>query len=98
MKSQTNATPRSVIPRQQVVVGVTPVRLSVPNQSDLDHSGVRLEREGDIVRAIEVTCSCGERIRLLCEYESTPDIAHQQSLDKFEKYNNANQVNGMPGQ
>ncbi|AMV25024.1 hypothetical protein VT84_11550 [Gemmata sp. SH-PL17] len=29
---------------------------------------VRVIREGDVVQAIEVVCSCGERIRIRCEY------------------------------
>lgn len=29
---------------------------------------VRVVREGDAVQALEVTCSCGERIRIRCEY------------------------------
>lgn len=95
MKPNTNATSRCVIPRQRVVVGATPLQLSVPNQTASGQEGVRLEREGGLVRAIEVTCSCGERIRLLCDYETTPDAAAAQSLDKFEKYTSANQTNGM---
>jgi len=31
---------------------------------------VELVREGGVVRAIDVTCSCGERLRIVCEYET----------------------------
>ncbi|GIW78408.1 MAG: hypothetical protein KatS3mg105_0215 [Gemmatales bacterium] len=30
---------------------------------------VELIREGTVVRAIEVTCTCGEKIRLDCQYQ-----------------------------
>lgn len=30
---------------------------------------IELLREGDVVQAIDVTCSCGETIRLWCSYE-----------------------------
>lgn len=30
---------------------------------------VNLIREGDIIREIEVTCSCGEVLHLICEYD-----------------------------
>jgi len=36
---------------------------------------INLEKEGDIVRAIEIICSCGNKIKLLCEYEN--EIAQQ---------------------
>ncbi|MBP3960903.1 hypothetical protein J8F10_37250 [Gemmata sp. G18] len=29
---------------------------------------VRIIREGDVIQALEVTCSCGERVRIRCEY------------------------------
>lgn len=29
---------------------------------------VEVIRDGDAIRAIEVTCSCGERIRIECDY------------------------------
>ena len=31
---------------------------------------VELVREGGVVRAIDVTCACGERLRIVCEYET----------------------------
>jgi hypothetical protein len=59
---------RAVIPARAVRAAGTP--------SD-DHrepatSGPRVEliREGGVVRAIDVTCGCGERLRIVCEYEA----------------------------
>jgi hypothetical protein len=31
---------------------------------------VELVREGGVVRAIDVVCACGERLRVVCEYET----------------------------
>ena len=30
---------------------------------------IELIYDGDVVRALEVICSCGERIRIRCDYE-----------------------------
>jgi hypothetical protein len=29
---------------------------------------VEVVREGDVIRAIDVTCTCGQKIRIRCEY------------------------------
>jgi hypothetical protein len=36
-----------------------------------DHGTARVEviRDGDVVRAVEVVCSCGARIVLRCDYD-----------------------------
>ena len=36
---------------------------------------VNLKKEGDIVRIIQVICSCGNKIDILCEYENE-DLTH----------------------
>ncbi len=60
----------AVINAAHVHLGDEPARINLP------HSGhpkgeprIELIRDGDIIRAIEVICSCGERIRLRCDYE-----------------------------
>jgi hypothetical protein len=30
---------------------------------------IEVVREDGVVRAIDVTCACGERLRIVCEYE-----------------------------
>ena len=62
--------PNVVFTAEHVHLDEEPARIGLP------HSGpakgeprIELIREGDIVRAIEVICSCGERIRLRCDYE-----------------------------
>lgn len=34
---------------------------------------INLKRENGLVKIIEVTCSCGNKIQLICEYESFKD-------------------------
>lgn len=44
---------------------------SLEQPEEVDHREPKVEfiREGDIITAIDVTCSCGESIRLWCSYE-----------------------------
>jgi hypothetical protein len=59
---------RRVIPGPRIkVVGET--RVPGPH----DHGGaaeprVEVIRDGDVIQAIDVTCTCGKRIRIHCEY------------------------------
>jgi hypothetical protein len=43
--------------------------VAIPAGPGHQQTEVHLIREGDIVREIEVTCSCGEVLRLLCQYD-----------------------------
>lgn len=43
--------------------------IAIPAGADHRKTEVHLIREGEIVREIEVTCSCGEILRLHCQYE-----------------------------
>ena len=62
---------RVVVPGQRVRVEAEMARLPVPAQ--LTHSKVNVStvRNGDTVQFIDITCTCGEHIRLVCEYEGT---------------------------
>lgn len=31
---------------------------------------ISLKKEGDVIQVIQITCSCGNRIDLVCEYEN----------------------------
>ncbi len=42
---------------------------SVPKPTHKHEVKVELIREGDIVRVIELTCSCGEKHRIRCDFE-----------------------------
>jgi hypothetical protein len=44
------------------------VTVPVPGHACGPEPTVELIREGDAVRAIDITCPCGRRLRVLCEY------------------------------
>ncbi len=46
-----------------------PARVRIPGQSSAEPR-VDLIREGNIIRAIEVVCTCGRCIRIRCDYTS----------------------------
>ena len=74
-----------VIPNQRVVVVPGSFQIAAPQSSQHQAGSVRLEREGDLVRGIEVTCSCGEVIRLLCDYAPAPPAASGHAADSFQR-------------
>jgi hypothetical protein len=60
---------RSVIPGRLVRVSGEPAFVGA--RAVTDEPGqprVEMIRDGDILRAIDVVCSCGKRIRLRCVY------------------------------
>jgi hypothetical protein len=59
----------SVVTAARVRVSDGPVRVGAP-VVQLAHGEpkVQLIREDGAVRAIEVTCGCGEKIRIRCDY------------------------------
>lgn len=59
----------SVVTAARVRVTEDPVRVGAP-LVQLAHGEpkVQLIREDGAVRAIEVTCGCGEKIRIRCDY------------------------------
>ncbi|MBW3542710.1 MAG: hypothetical protein KY476_20795 [Planctomycetes bacterium] len=56
-----------IVPGRYVMMG-EPARVG-PVASEHDEPQIEFVREGDRVRAIDVTCTCGERIRVRCLYE-----------------------------
>ncbi|MFP6766204.1 MAG: hypothetical protein VB858_21405 [Planctomycetaceae bacterium] len=46
-----------------------PDSVSIPTGVEHQQTQVNLIREGDVIREIEVTCSCGEVLRLNCQYD-----------------------------
>lgn len=46
-----------------------PARVGAPGHEAPPPPRVELVREGDVIRAIDVYCSCGQHIRLHCLYE-----------------------------
>jgi hypothetical protein len=67
-KDQTRTKMPAVVPHQRVVSNGTHAKVRIPAGGVSDEPRIELIREGDLIRAIDVTCSCGKRIRLVCEY------------------------------
>ncbi|HMP78759.1 MAG TPA: hypothetical protein PKD54_04865 [Pirellulaceae bacterium] len=58
----------NIIHRSRVAKSERPDKVVVGCR-DRQPSEVKLHRDGDTVKAIEIQCSCGERIVIQCEYE-----------------------------
>jgi hypothetical protein len=41
----------------------------IPAETKSREPKIELVRENDVIRAIDVTCACGQKIRLVCDYE-----------------------------
>ena len=59
----------SVVPGNRVIQTGEKARIGNSDAHDSAHSTVELVRDGDLVKAIDVTCSCGEKTRIWCSYE-----------------------------
>lgn len=59
---------RAVIPGSCVRVSEETTPVGTPRHLPVGTPHLELIREGDVIRAIDVTCSCGQRIRLRCTY------------------------------
>jgi hypothetical protein len=58
-----------VVPAAQVRVSDEAVPIGAPSRGEsVGEPKIQLVREGGVIRAIEVICSCGELIRIRCEY------------------------------
>ena len=93
MRSPASSSNR-VIPSRRVIVGPTPVQLTAPRQTPQDAPEIHIEWEGDVVRSIEVTCSCGERIRIACDY--TPPGLGTPASTTFQRSTFPDQSDGKP--
>ncbi|MDB5312207.1 MAG: hypothetical protein JWO38_6409 [Gemmataceae bacterium] len=58
-----------VVTADRVTVSAETVRIGAPRSADAPgEPKVQLIREDGVIRAIDVTCTCGERVRIRCEY------------------------------
>jgi hypothetical protein len=66
--------PSHVISANRVRVGKDSAVIGLPRLHEKPKTDkpaepvVKLNREGDVIRSIEVTCTCGERIVINCVY------------------------------
>lgn len=61
-------TTTAIIPGQRVVFSGEHASVPIPAQTNSREPKIELVRENDVIRAIDVTCACGQRIRLVCDY------------------------------
>lgn len=61
-------TMQGFVPAQRVRLAEQVTAIGVPGQTAVPEPHVTLIRQGDVVEAIEIRCSCGELIRLRCQY------------------------------
>ena len=59
-----------VIKKKEFFLGNEPILINHPGVKKDTFMKVNLHREGEIIRIIEVLCSCGNRINNICEYEN----------------------------
>lgn len=61
---------RSVIGGRHVCVVDRPAHVGKPREGgDQPQAQIEVIREGNLVRAVDITCACGERIRVRFDYE-----------------------------
>lgn len=60
---------RAVVPGRCVRLSGETARVVIPRPAG-GEPHIELVREGNLIKAIDVTCTCGQRIRLRCVYES----------------------------
>ena len=62
-----------VVPGNRVVRSAEVARVGGRPSAHGDGASIELVTEGNVVRAIDVTCSCGQKMRLWCSYETDAD-------------------------
>ena len=64
---------RGVIPGRLVRVSGEPARVGAPSSgAPAGQPQIEMIKDGEILRAIDVVCTCGKRIRLRCVYADAP--------------------------
>jgi len=59
----------AVVHADFVKVSGEAVRVGAPVAPPKPQPTLELVREDGVVRAIDITCGCGEKIRVVCEYD-----------------------------
>ncbi len=65
---QGDYTSRAIVPGQCVRVTGEKARVPIPGHETLAEPKIELIRQGDSIEAIDITCTCGQKIRLRCLY------------------------------
>ncbi|MER3415400.1 MAG: hypothetical protein C4297_04190 [Gemmataceae bacterium] len=59
---------RAVLPAHLVRLAEQPAMVGAPGQVKLTEPQVEVIRKGDVVEAIQITCTCGKKTVLRCVY------------------------------
>jgi hypothetical protein len=70
--SRTHPATSTVIPASHIRMVGEPLSVGAPGAEACAEPQVNVIRDGDTVRAIEVVCTCGQRVVLECVYTSAP--------------------------
>lgn len=68
--SSSRALPHVVLPGSRVRQSDETTLVGVPRPVETHGATAELVKDGDVVRAIDVICSCGQKTRVWCVYES----------------------------
>jgi hypothetical protein len=61
---------RAVVPGHCVRLSGERVRVDIPGQKPPGEPRVEVVRQGEVIRLIDITCACGQHIRLHCDYQA----------------------------
>lgn len=67
--SSSHALPHVVLSGNRVRQSDETTLVGVPRQGVGHGATVELVKEGDVIKAIDVTCGCGQKTRVWCVYE-----------------------------
>ncbi len=65
----------AVLPANRIS-SVQAAPVAVPPATHCHQPRIELIRQDGVIKAIDVTCACGQQTRLLCDYGSTPGAEH----------------------
>ncbi len=69
MEQARAATGSAIVRAERVQVTAEAVRIGMPKPANpTGEPTLQLQREGDAIQTIQVTCSCGQTICIRCEY------------------------------
>lgn len=66
-KMDSNVFAPRIIKKENLILENKPILVGFDNRSS--SAQINLKKEGNIIKLIEITCKCGNRIDIVCEYE-----------------------------
>jgi hypothetical protein len=72
--NEQEAASRGLVPGRHVRLSGEYAKVCIPGQPGQPAKAeprVEVIRDGDVIQAIEVTCGCGQRVRIRCLYPTT---------------------------